>query len=96
MATYVEAVRLHRVVAIRRPEDRIVKIKVQDPNGRTEVWSVEEAIEGMVQGTDAFFVCPTGTALWSPVTPFPYQNPTFIRTMQDKSKKDILLELPDF
>lgn len=96
MATYVEAVRLHRVVAIRRSGKRIVKIRVEEPNGTTKVWSVAKAIESMVQGTDAFFVFPQKGPLWSPVTPFPYTNPKYIRTLQDTSKKDILKKLPTF
>ena len=96
MAPYVEAVRLHRVVGIRRSGKRIVKIRVEEPNGKTKVWSVAEAIEAMVQGTDAFFVFPKKAPLWSPVTPFPYQNPKYIRTREDTTKKDILKKLPTF
>ena len=96
MATYVQAVRLHRIVEIRRSGRRISKIRVEEPNGKKKVWSVDDAIDAMVRGTDAFFVFPTEGPLWSPVTPWPYQNPKFIRTMEDKSRKDILEKLPKF
>lgn len=96
MAGFVKPVRLHRVVEIRRPRGKILKIKVQEPNGKTKTWSVDEAIDGMVQGTDAFFVCPPDSELWSPVTPMPYKKPKFIKTKKDTTKKDILLHLPRF
>ena len=82
-AQFVEAVRLHRIIETHRDgAGNIDSIRVQEPNGVVTTLGVADAISGMVRGTDAFFVC-SSEGPWSPVTPWPYDDPKHLRSVPD-------------
>ncbi len=83
--------RQHRVVAIRRGKKHIEEIRVTNAEGTTmTTWSVADAVQGIDEGTDEFFVANT---VWSPVMKW---RGKFLRSDPDGCAHSNLENLPEF